>query len=127
MRKLFSYVMVFVGGAGFAASVNLVSATEPTPKTAFMIISAEPKPDADYSAYRRAAGPLAREAGLKMIASSQQPLVLEGHWTYESVVIEAFPSKQALKEFWYSEGYQKAKKLREGLSKINFIIAVEGD
>ena len=31
-----------------------------------------------------------------------------------------------LKEFWYSDGYQEAKKLREGLSKVNFIVAVEG-
>ena len=33
---------------------------------------------------------------------------------------------KALKDFWYSDGYQKAKKLREGVAKINFIVALEG-
>ena len=44
----------------------------------------------------------------------------------EKFVIERFRSMKALKEFWYSEGYQEAKKLREGVVKINFIVALEG-
>jgi hypothetical protein len=32
---------------------------------------------------------------------------------------------KALTDFWNSPGYQKAKKLREGLMQTNFIIAVE--
>ena len=35
-------------------------------------------------------------------------------------------SMAALKEFWFSDAYQEAKKLREGASKVNLIIAVEG-
>jgi uncharacterized protein (DUF1330 family) len=62
-----------------------------------------------------------------MIATSQAPEVLEGNWPYGNVAIERFDSMQALREFWYSDGYQEAKKLREGLSTINFIVAVEGD
>jgi uncharacterized protein (DUF1330 family) len=34
---------------------------------------------------------------------------------------------EELKAFWYSDAYQAAKKLREGLSEMNFIIAVEAD
>ena len=46
-------------------------------------------------------------------------LVLEGEWPYdEGIVIERFRSMKALKEFWYSDGYQEAKKLREGVAKI---------
>ena len=53
--------------------------------------------------------------------------MLEGEWPYEEgLVIEKFSSMAALKEFWYSEGYQDAKKLREGALKMNFIVAVEG-
>lgn len=33
---------------------------------------------------------------------------------------------QAIGDFWYSDGYQAAVKLREGLSTINFIVALEG-
>ena len=28
--------------------------------------------------------------------------------------------------FWNSAGYQEAKKLRAGLSEMNFIVAIEG-
>ena len=43
-----------------------------------------------------------------------------------AVIIERFRSMQALKDFWYSDGYQEAKKLRKGVAKLNFIIALEG-
>ena len=42
-------------------------------------------------------------------------------------VLEVYPSMDVLKEFWYSDGYQAAKKLREGLATVNFIIAIEAD
>jgi uncharacterized protein (DUF1330 family) len=32
----------------------------------------------------------------------------------------------ALLKFWNSAGYQEARKLREGIVDVNFIIAVEG-
>ena len=75
------------------------------------------------------AGPLAVAAGLEIVAGRPDPTVtvLEGEWPYEEgIVIERFSSMAVLKEFWYSDGYQEAKKLREGASKVNFIVAVEG-
>jgi uncharacterized protein (DUF1330 family) len=77
--------------------------------------------------YRAAAGPLAVAAGLEIVARSPKGTVLEGEWPYEEgITIEKFRSMAAVLEFWYSDAYQEAKKLREGASKVNFIVAVEG-
>ena len=66
-------------------------------------------------------------AGLEVVARSPKVTVLEGEWPYEEgITIEKFRSMAAVLEFWYSVAYQEAKKLREGASKVNFIVAVEG-
>ena len=68
-------------------------------------------------------------AGLEIVAGRPDPTVtvLEGEWPYEEgITIEKFTSMAAVMEFWYSDAYQEAKKLREGASKVNFIVAVEG-
>ena len=130
MKQIISYTLVFTLGALIGITYNTVGATENTPKPAFLIVSSERiagVTQEDYGPYLAAAGPLARNAGLSMLASAQEPLLLEGQWPYKNVAIERFESMQAVKDFWYSNGYQAAKKLREGLSKINFIIAIEGD
>lgn len=62
-----------------------------------------------------------------MIASSKEPVVLEGYWPYKNVTLEVYPSMEELEAFWYSDAYQAAKELREGLAEVNFIIAIEGD
>jgi uncharacterized protein (DUF1330 family) len=79
------------------------------------------------SAYTQAAGPLAAEAGLQMVSRTEEVHLLKGEWPFEGrLIIERYSSLQALLDFWYSEGYQEAKKLREGLLGVNFLVAVEG-
>ena len=127
MHKTLTYFTIFALGIGFGATITLAGAAEEATKPAYMIVSSDRIPGADYGPYSRAAGPLARSAGLQMLASAQEPLVLEGNWPYKNVVLEVYPSMEVLKEFWYSDGYQAAKKLREGLATVNFIIAIEAD
>lgn len=127
IKKLFATVVIFTLGVGFGSSIGLVGATENETKPAYMIVSSDRHEGADYGPYSQAAGPLAREAGLKMLASGQVPLVLEGSWPYKNMAVEVYPSMDALKEFWYSDAYQAAKQLRQGLSTVNFIVAVEGN
>ena len=120
----------FILGTAFGAGLSGVWAASEDPRPAYLIVSADRNEGvtaADYAPYQQAAGPLAREAGLSMLASSQAPEVLEGEWPYGNVAVERFTSMDALREFWFSEAYQEAKALREGLSKINFIVAVEGE
>lgn len=130
MKKILSGSILFVLGAVFGLTLSGVWAADESPRPAFLIVSADRNTgvsNADYAPYQQAAGPLARAAGLSMVATSQAPKVLEGNWPYGNVAIEQFASMDALESFWYSDAYQNAKKLREGLSTINFIVAVEGD
>lgn len=127
MRKIISYFLVLGLGIGIGLSVSLVGAAEDTAQPAYMIVSSERNPGADYGPYSRAAGPLAQEAGMAYLAPAQEPLVLEGEWPFKNITLEIYPSMQAITDFWYSDAYQEAKKLREGLATINFIVAVEGN
>lgn len=127
MKKTFSYFLIFALGIGLGATMTIAGAAENTQKPAYMIVSSDRLPGADYGPYLSAAGPLAREAGLQIVAASQPPVVLEGNWPYKNITLEVYPSMDALNKFWYSDAYQAAKKLREGLSDMNFIVAVEGN
>lgn len=127
MKKTLSIIAVFILGVGFGVALPSIAATGPAAKPAYMIVSSERKPGADYSAYSAAAGPLAREAGLQMLAARKEPLVLEGAWPYQNITLEVYPSMDAVTDFWYSDEYQDAKKLREGLADVHFIFAFEAD
>lgn len=130
MRRNLAYLLVFVLGAATGATLGNVGAAENAAKPAFLVVSSDRNPgvtNADYAAYQQAAVPLARAAGMAMAASAQQPVVFEGSWPYQSLAVERFDSMAALQEFWYSEAYQAAKKLREGLSTVNFIVGVESN
>ncbi len=115
-------------GIGFITARSTSAAEDEAPPAYIVVSSKLLKPDA-IGPYRDAAGPLARAAGIEILAGRPDSgfLVLEGEWPYEEgIVIERFSSMKALKDFWFSEAYQEAKKLREGVAKINFIVALEG-
>src|SRR5262249_28580371 len=81
-----------------------------------------------YGQYRDVAVPLAKQAGLQVLAggTTGQPSfqLLEGSFPYQGRVgVERFRSMRALLDFWRSDTYQQVKKLR---TQANFIIAVEG-
>ena len=130
LKTCFALGCVVVGAfaIGFVTARSTIAAEEVAPPAYMLVSSKLIKPDA-IGPYREAAGPLARAAGIEILARHALPemLVLEGEWPYaEGVTIERFRSMKALKDFWYSDGYQEAKKLREGVAKINFIVALEG-
>jgi len=98
------------------------------PKPAYLVVSSKPIAPEKMGPYNAAAGPLARAAGLELLARGNPRLhVLEGEWTVEgNLAIEKFRSMDDLLKFWNSPAYQEAKKLRAGLAQINFIVAIDG-
>jgi uncharacterized protein (DUF1330 family) len=125
-------VATFLCGALFGSIATSEMAAEPAPQVTppgFIIgvTRATSSQPGALGPYQRAAGPLASEAGLTYMSRGAEVHVLEGEWPFEgSFMIERFNSLQAILDFWYSPGYQEAKKLREGLLDVDFLIAVEG-
>lgn len=108
--------------AGFVVR-KLVSSNQ-TP--AYLVVSTAVVNDEALEPYRQEAVPLAQAAGLEILASGEAEL-LEGSWDHHpTITVERFDSMDALKSFWHSTAYQKAKKLREGHLDVQFIVAVDG-
>jgi uncharacterized protein (DUF1330 family) len=135
MKKTLLYALtltaVFALGHLSARLQDTVAHAQSTPvaeKAAYLIAGSKAvqAPADRMAAYREAAGPLARAAGMQMLGAGQAGStlqVLEGKWPYDGrVAVEKFRSMKALLDFWNSPAYQKAKKLRE---ETHFIIAVE--
>ena len=103
------------------------SCPERDEKAAYLIASPSSAPNTPEraAAYSKAAGPLAKNAGMQMLAAGEGSTiqVLEGTFPYKGrLVVEKFRSMKALLDFWKSPAYQEAKKNR---NEANFIIAVE--
>ena len=128
MKRLpFMILSAFILALGIAIGMTIspVLAGD-DPKPAYVVVSGTLEEDADLTAYREKAGPIAEKAGIKILAR-QDITLLEGEWPHpKQVTIEKFESMEALKAFWYSDEYQEAIKLREGKFKADFIIALEG-
>lgn len=118
--------IVIALGIGFLAgfAVRKFLSKQQTP--AFLVVSTAVVNDAALEPYRQEAVPLAQAAGLEILASGDAEL-LEGKWPHHpTITVERFDSMTALKSFWNSPAYQKAKKLREGHLDVAFIVAVDG-
>ena len=134
MKKLTLYTMglvvMFALGHASARHQGPVAYAQGGPsgeKVAYLIAASSPAPLAPErrAAYGKAAGPLARAAGVQLLGAGEGSTihVLEGKWPYQGrVAVEKFTSMRALLGFWNSPAYQEAKKLR---NEANFIIAVE--
>ena len=99
-------------------------------KAAYLIVSSKVIDPEPLAAYAEAAGPGASQAGVEILAQADVGdglEVLEGAWPHDDggVTIERFTSMQALLDFWHSDEYQAAIKLREGAIDIDFIVALE--
>lgn len=93
-------------------------------KSVYMIINGRILDHEKLENYKKIAIPLAKKAGAEALAFSH-PLVLQGDWPFKGfVLVERFHSMSALKEYWYSEEYQEARKLLVGADERDFTIVV---
>ena len=79
---------------------------------------------AQYDKYRQANGPVFAEYGARFLVRGGDQQVVEGKAKPRTVVIE-FPSYEAAKACYESDGYKAAKALREAVSASDLVI-VEG-
>jgi uncharacterized protein (DUF1330 family) len=78
-----------------------------------------------YKEYaKKTPGAIAKYGG-KFIIRAGGMVTLEGPEETRRVVLIEFPSLEKAKEFYYSQEYQEAKKLREGAATGQFL-AIDG-
>jgi uncharacterized protein (DUF1330 family) len=86
----------------------------------YVILTEAIKDPEGMKAYGQAAG--AAMAGVGVLAVDTKPQVLEGNWHGNQTVVLEFDSVEAAREWYESEAYQKAAKLRQQAADTNAVI-----
>jgi uncharacterized protein (DUF1330 family) len=86
----------------------------------YVILTEAIKDPEGMKAYGRAAG--AAMSGVEILAVDTKPQVLEGNWHGHQTVMLEFDSVEAAREWYESEAYQKAAKLRQAAADCNAVI-----
>ena len=92
---------------------------------AYIIVMADIKDTEKYKDYLAVAPGIIEYYEGKAIVRGGKTETLEGDPENRRIVILKFPSMKKAREFYYSEEYQQAKKLRENIATGNLIL-VEG-
>lgn len=108
----------------------LAVAQEGEDKAAYLVVSGKYHADANLQDYFAVARPMADAAGMQVLAwqdTVTADAVYEGAWPHDGfVMIQKFPSMDALRTFRDSREYQAVMPLRQSQMKVNFVVAVEG-
>jgi uncharacterized protein (DUF1330 family) len=86
----------------------------------YIIITEDVKDPAGMADY----GKLASQAmaGSTLLSFEAKPEVLEGEWHGTQTVVLEFESVEAAREWYYSDAYQEAAKLRQAAADCNGVI-----
>lgn len=90
---------------------------------AYLIVMARIDDAEAFGHYVTAVQPLIAAHGGKLIGRGTPPVVLEGDWAWHTVGVLTFPTMEAAERFWHSPEYTEVKKLREGNSQFQVVLA----
>jgi uncharacterized protein (DUF1330 family) len=88
---------------------------------AYVIASLTIKDPVRFEEYRRTLLPSMRKYGARLVARGG-PVVLEGEWPREKVIIAEFPSMEQAREWWGSPEYAEPKALRQATADTELVI-----
>ncbi|ATW26710.1 DUF1330 domain-containing protein [Candidatus Formimonas warabiya] len=92
---------------------------------AYLVVRVDIKNWEEYKKYLNVTPAIIEKYGGKALVRAGEMVTLEGPEETRRIVILEFPTMERAKEWYNSEEYQEAKKLREGAA-IGEIIAIEG-
>lgn len=92
---------------------------------AFVIVDISIQDNELYEDYKKLTPASIAEYGGKFIVRGGRTITLEGDWKPQRLVVTEFESVECAQEWWNSEGYAKAKALRQASAETRMII-VEG-
>lgn len=78
-----------------------------------------------YEDYKKLTPGSIAEYDGKFVVRGGRTVTLEGSWMPQRIVVAEFPSVARAEEWWASDGYEKAKKIRQASADTKMII-VEG-
>lgn len=90
--------------------------------SAFVLVEVTIEDPEVYEEYKKLTPATVEAFGGKFVIRGNPVQVMEGEWKYDRLVMLEFPSKEIALEWYHSENYQKAKKIREKVSFANFFI-----
>ena len=83
----------------------------------YIVITEDVKDPAGMTEYAKLAGKAM--AGATILAFDQKAEVLEGEWHGTQTVLLEFESVEAARDWYNSDAYQEAAKLRQGAAECN--------
>jgi len=93
----------------------------------YMITVGRIVPGGDMGPYTLKMLEAAQGRGMESLAFSDNFKVFDGTWEHDGFLsVERAPSMQAINDFWASDTYQEAIKLRDGVIEVDHAVAVEG-
>lgn len=75
-----------------------------------------------YEEYKKLTPATVEAFGGKFLVRGTEPIVLEGEWNHDRLVILEFPNKDSALDWYYSKEYKKARTIREKAAKAKFFI-----
>ena len=92
---------------------------------AYVILETDITDAKQYEQYKAASPGAIQAGGGRFLARGGELAVLEGDWEPSRLVVLEFEDLAAARDWYQSEIYQQAKKLRDGAARLR-IVAVQG-
>ncbi len=86
----------------------------------YIVVTEDIKDPEGFNTYMQAAAPTMTE-GINILVFTPRAEVLEGEWVGQTIVME-FESVEAAREWYHSDAYQAAAKLRQAAADCNVVI-----
>ena len=93
--------------------------------SAYVIIEADVHDPEQYEKYKAASPGTIAGGGGRFLVRGGEVVVLEGDWQPRRLVVLEFETLDAARHWYESEGYQEAKRLRDGAADLR-MVALEG-
>ena len=118
MRRFLSVIAVMIG-------LGALTLWAQAPKKAYVLVQVNVSNAQQYGEYTKLSPGIIEKFGGRFIARGGRSMTLEGTPASGRVVIVEFPSFERAQEFYNSQEYQAAKKVRAGAATAQFVL-VEG-
>jgi len=89
---------------------------------AYIIVNGKNYDVNDLAPYAARLPPIYEKYGGEYVAFAPNYDVVEGSSESQAIIISAWPSVEAAKNFWNSAEYTEARKLREGIGEFDVVI-----